>query len=177
MKGEFQIRKVPVHDTEVMERVGKLRYEVWKDEGLLDLSQFSSESWGDEFDCFGQHWIAETVDGQIVGAARMHFFRELDESSRDVAVWIRCGHVIPLPTVDFGRLVVRSDFRRRGIAQMLNDVRMNAAREMGAKSIIVTASEANAKLLLKLGFFDINERVVFPERPGAVFICMQYNFI
>ncbi len=48
---------------------------------------------------------------------------------------------------------------------------------MGAKSVIVTASEVTAALLLKHGFADIGgESVVFSDRPRVPFRPLQLNF-
>ncbi|KAJ1423506.1 hypothetical protein B484DRAFT_398645 [Ochromonadaceae sp. CCMP2298] len=66
--------------------------------------------------------------------------------------------------------------RGRGVAQFLNKLRINAAQKMGARSIMATASEANMRLLLKLGFFDIGQRIYFEDRPDTQFFALQYNF-
>ncbi len=46
---------------------------------------------------------------------------------------------------------------------------------MGAKSVVVTASEANAVLLRRLGFNDIGKIVYYDDRPGIPFHAMQLN--
>jgi hypothetical protein len=46
---------------------------------------------------------------------------------------------------------------------------------MGARSIMVTASEANAVLLRRLGFYDIGKVVYFEDRPGIAFHALQLN--
>lgn len=171
----FVLKEIKSYDIESINRIGKLRYDVWVEEGALESSQFPQGCWTDSLDESGRHWIIETKDGDLAGAARLNFLPELDESSRDAALWKRSGQNVPLPTVDLGRLVVKSKYRRCGLAQMLNDVRVEEAKAMGAKSIIVTASAGNASLLTKIGFFDIGERIVFEDRPGVTFIAMQKN--
>jgi hypothetical protein len=47
---------------------------------------------------------------------------------------------------------------------------------MGARSILVTASEKNNRLLLALGFTDTGIRESFPNRPGFPFRALQYVF-
>lgn len=111
-----------------------------------------------------------------MAAGRLTMHTHLEDSYRDVQLWKRCGKHLPLPTVDLGRLGVLSEFRGRGLAQYLNIVRMHAAKAMGAKSIMVTASAGNARLLKKLGFEDIGETVYFEDRPGTCFYALQYNF-
>ena len=61
-------------------------------------------------------------------------------------------------------------------SQSLNAVRVDAAKAMGAASVMVTASEGNARLLLKLGFVDIGETISFDDRPGVVFRALQLDF-
>ena len=85
------------------------------------------------------------------------------------------GAHLPLPTCDLGRLVVHSDYRRRGYADALNRVRIEAARNMGAKSIMVTASTGNVTLLQRLGFQAIGQHIVFSDRPNTVFHALQLN--
>jgi predicted GNAT family N-acyltransferase len=169
------ITEVLSSDVKSIETIGRLRYNVWLEEGLLKNSDFPMKSWTDQFDESARHWVAIRKDGEIIAAARFNFLTELDDCSRDVALWKRAGQELPLPTIDFGRLVVKSQFRRRGIAQKLNEIRILAAREMNAKSIIVTATKENARRLLNLGFFDINQRIYFEERPAVEFFALQMN--
>jgi predicted GNAT family N-acyltransferase len=126
-------------------------------------------------DPVGRHWIVRNENNEIIAAARMTLHDSLDDGYRDVQLWKRSGKYLPLPTVDLGRLVVLYSYRGRGIAQMLNVVRIEAARQMQAKSIMVTASEGNARLLRKLGFEDIGETIFFSDRPGTLFIALQLN--
>ncbi len=113
--------------------------------------------------------------GSLIASARLTMHFSLDDSYRDVQLWKRSGRLLPLPTVDLGRLVVLKDYRGKGMAQALNVVRIESAKQMGAKSIMVTASEGNARLLRKLGFEDIGETIYFSDRPGTLFIALQLN--
>jgi|EP01036_Dinobryon_divergens_P026497 predicted GNAT family N-acyltransferase len=174
----LSVQEIANNDMESIDRIGKLRYDVWKAEGALEVSYFPAGSWTDPFDYSGRHWVVVDSDtGDFVAAARLNFLVELDEQSRDALLWKRTGSILPLPTVDFGRLVVNANNRRQGLAQRLNEIRVVAAQEMGAKSIIVTASEGNASLLRKSGFFEIGQRIEFDDRPGVSFIAMQKNLI
>ena len=156
--------------------IGKLRYEVWSDEGHIDSSLFPTRCWLDELDFSSRHWVVRDDGGRdIVAAGRCSLHSSLDDESRDVALWRRLGRDLPLPSVDLGRLVVRKDYRRRGIGQVLNSVRIEAAKEMQAKSVMVTASIENAHLLEKLGFESLNETIYFDDRPGVCFYALQLN--
>ena len=174
----LSIQEIANTDMENIDRIGKLRYDVWKAEGALEVSYFPVGSWTDPFDYSGRHWVVVNSDtGDFVAAARLNFLVDLDEQSRDVLLWKRTGNIIPLPTVDFGRLVVNADNRRQGLAHRLNEIRIVAAQEMGARSIIVTASVGNVSLLKKSGFFEIGQRIEFDERPGVSFTAMQKNLV
>lgn len=109
----------------------------------------------------------------LVAAARMTLHVDpADTRSRDFVMFMKSPTAIPLPTVDLGRLVVRKAYRGRGYASALNEVRIQEARRLGAKSIIVTASLSNAKLLEKLGFTYTGETVYFSDRPRVQFHAM-----
>ena len=62
-----------------------------------------------------------------------------------------------------------------GIAQKLNSLRVQCARDLSARSIMVTASEGNARLLRKIGFTDIGEKIIFSDRPNTTFYALQLN--
>lgn len=164
-------------DTASMERIGQLRYQVWEQENSINAALFPDRCWVDSLDPVGRHWVLQdTASGEWMATARLTIHADLEDSYRDVQLWRKCGKHLPLPTVDLGRLVVLNKFRGRGLAQLLNITRMNVAHEMGAQSIMVTASEGNARLLKKLGFEDIGERVFFEDRPNTCFYALQYDF-
>lgn len=52
--------------------------------------------------------------------------------------------------------------------QELNMVRIAAARAMGARTIVVTASQGNARLLTRLGFESIGATIRFSDTRGRV---------
>jgi predicted GNAT family N-acyltransferase len=160
--------------------IGRLRVSVWSGEGSLDASLFPSGVWWDELDEAegARHWVVfgdKGCDAVVVAAARLTWHASFDDDYRDVQLWKSVGADLPLPTCDLGRLVVRSDFRGRGVAQLLNAARVEAARAMGAKSVMATASEGNARLLLRIGFFEIGQTVVFADRPKTTFHALQMN--
>jgi hypothetical protein len=64
-------------------------------------------------------------------------------------------------------------FRLPPTQQELNVVRIAAARAMGARTIVVTASQGNARLLARLGFESIGATVRFSDRPEVEFIAME----
>jgi predicted GNAT family N-acyltransferase len=136
--------------------------------------------WLDKFDLLdsARHWAVYStgVDGslEIVASARLTLHRPEDQDEyRDVALWNQRKLPVVYPICDMGRLVVKKEWRKRGIAQELNRIRIEYAKQWGAKMIIVTASAENARLLERIGFTDIGERIEFADRPGVAFSALQ----
>jgi len=165
---------------DLRDEIGRLRLAVWSGEGSLDVSLFPTGVWWDALDEAegSRHWVVCGGPGNttVVAAARLTWHPSFEDGYRDVELWKKAGVDLPLPTCDLGRLVVRSDFRGRGLAQQLNAARVAAARAMGARSVIATASDGNARLLRKIGFFDIGQSIVFADRPSTTFHALQLNF-
>jgi predicted GNAT family N-acyltransferase len=138
--------------------------------------------WLDDLD-YGEvvkHWVVYAFDDltkefQIAATARLTVHHSQDISQpRDVALWLNRGIPLSYPVCDMGRLVVHKQWRKRGIANELNRLRVEfASREFGAKMIIATASQGNARLLERIGFKDIGEQVEFDDRPGIIFSALQ----
>jgi predicted GNAT family N-acyltransferase len=170
------LREIDPKDTRSLQRIGELRYRVWEEENAINPELFPNRCWVDSLDQEARHWVLEDrVTGAWMAAARMTLHTTLDDDSRDVQVWRRAGKHLPLPTVDLGRLVVLAAYRGRGLAQLLNTTRIQAARQMSARSVMATASAGNARLLKKLGFEDIGETVYFEDRPDTCFYALQLN--
>ena len=163
--------------TGILLEIGRLRFNVWKNENSIKDDLFPDKVWVDDLDYTAHHWIARSSrSGAIIGASRLTLHHSLDDDYRDVQLWRRAGKDLPLPTTDLGRLVVDPEFRCRGIAQEMNKLRVEFARALGAKSVMVTASEANARLLRKIGFEDIGQTIEFSDRPRTLFVALQLNF-
>lgn len=170
------LREINPKDARSMQRVGQLRFQVWEAESAINAELFPGRCWLDPLDTVGRHWVLEdALTGAWIATARLTLHPTLEDENRDLQLWQRCGKVLPVPTVDLGRLVVLSAYRGRGLAQLLNTTRIAAARAMGARSIVVTASEGNVRLLKKLGFEDIGETVYFEDWPNACFYALQLN--
>ena len=145
----------------------------------LNPSAISNSTWLDHLDRApgSLHWISRNEKGEMIGAARLTIHHSLSET-RDLLLWKNANLPVALPVADFGRLVVRSDARGHGLGSVFNKARLHAARDKGAKTCVATASDANARLLRALGFFDVDMGVPvrFDDRPGLIFAALQYNF-
>lgn len=58
--------------------IGKLRAEIWLDEGYLLANVCQNGIWLDELDFIGKHWIAFAED-ELVAAARLTFHKSLED--------------------------------------------------------------------------------------------------
>jgi uncharacterized protein with PIN domain/prolyl-tRNA editing enzyme YbaK/EbsC (Cys-tRNA(Pro) deacylase)/predicted GNAT family N-acyltransferase len=170
-EASWVICEVSTTDTHSLSAIGCLRVQVWAAEECLDSSLFPTGEWVDAEDTAPttRHFVAQAETGEIVAAARLVCHASPASTDSDVAVFVSSGVVLDFPVFDLGRLVVRADFRRRGIASALNVARCDAARSAGARAIISTASADNARLLRRIGFASIGESISFSDRPGVVF--------
>ena len=181
---------LPVSHTDcaAIASIGELRYSVWLAEGPF---HGHSGCWTDKYDslptCY--HWVILGGDpaseaSQIVACARLTFHAHLDDH-RDIKIFTdygeQSGKPLLFPVADLGRLVVAAPFRCRGYAQQLNRVRIQAAKDLGCASVVVTASAPNVKLLLALGFVQLMQpdnlpvTVVFEDRPSTVFYALCHT--
>ncbi|CAE8698511.1 unnamed protein product [Polarella glacialis] len=168
-----------------MKAIGCLRVQVWDGEGSLDHSLFPDSCWlgSDDLLCTARHWCiransnndASNTTDIIIAAARLTLHDEND-TSRDLALWREKGIALRYPVCDLGRLVVRKDYRRRGLARRLVKVRIEAAKSWGATAILCTASADNVPLLASEGFVHLGHTIVFADRPNTVFHAMHLLF-
>lgn len=140
----------------------------------MEESLFPEGTWIEPLDRVARHWIA-LDDRGLVGAGRLTLHHSLPDNP-DGYLWIRSGLTVPLPAAHFCKLIVLKRARGLGVGKELNRLRLEAARAMGAKSILVTASDANARLLTAVGFTDTGVHETFPNRPEFPFRALQYLF-
>jgi GNAT superfamily N-acetyltransferase len=174
MPDDLSILEIPSSDTSIMKEIGALRLEVWRGETTVNESLFPTGLWIEPLDSLARHWIAR-AESKIIAAARLTVHLTLEENP-DGPWWIEHGLQVPLPVANFCKLVVHKNYRGRGLGHAFDRIRLEAAREMGARSIIVTASEKNSKLLMELGFEDTGVRGFFPNRPTFEFRGLQFLF-
>lgn len=180
----FVISEVSSHDRDIIDRIGRFRYDLWCAETEVNHSLFPERKWIEDIDYQARHWVVFEIQSDleepdshtapILGVARLTVHENLADNP-DGYLWIkndiraRC----PTPTAHLCKLSVSALARGMGIGQKLSEIRLKAAKEMGANSVIVTASEKNARILQKLGFRDTGIREVFPNRPNFEFIAMD----
>lgn len=169
----YRIVEIPSTDEVRLKAVGGLRLEVWRAETRVEETLFPNGIWLDSLDAVARHWVAHDHEERLIGAARMTLHPTLEENPEGY-LWKRAGLTVPTPAAHFCKLVVHPNCRGSGVGRSLITARLHAAIEMGAKSIVVTASERNARILSTLGFVDVGIRATFPSRPGYLFRGMQF---
>eukprot|EP01119_Soliformovum_irregulare_P006942 TRINITY_DN19352_c0_g1_i1.p1 TRINITY_DN19352_c0_g1~~TRINITY_DN19352_c0_g1_i1.p1 ORF type:complete len:193 (-),score=29.88 TRINITY_DN19352_c0_g1_i1:14-547(-) len=173
---EFKFDEIDPKEEKIMEEIGRFRMKVWKQEGKVAEELFKDGIWLDHLDPIAKHWILRDGEGAIVASCRMTIHQTLKENP-DGYLWIEKGRPLPEPVANISKLVVDAKMRGRGIASRMNQLRIKLAKELGCRSINVTASDANSRLLIsKHGFVDTSIRVIFPNRPTIEFQGLEFIY-
>ncbi len=173
-EGQIQIEELSPTSQEGLEAIGRFRLEVWRQETGVNESLFPSGVWLEPIDQGARHWVARDPEG-MVASARLSVHDKLLENP-DGYLFERAKIEVPLPAAHLCKLVVHERARGKGLATQLNKIRIEAAKRMVAKSILVTASEANSRLLHRLGFLDDGIRETFKNRPGLSLEPCVWNY-
>ena len=144
------IKQIKPNNLKIIQRIGKLRAEVWTDEGHLLPEVCKEGIWLDELDDRGKHWAVFHQD-EIVGAARLTSHNSL-ENMPHAHEFSPYNLAIGLPYCFMSRLVVRKDMRSQGLARQLDCLRLQETKQSGAKAVIILPTSYRVKSLLKLGF-------------------------
>lgn len=178
----YRLVEVEPSNTDIIRRIGQFRYELWCGETEVNHSLFPQGLWIEDIDYSARHWVvfetdSDTIDlhsAPVLGVARLTVHDNLSDNP-DGYIWIRNSieQRAPSPVGHFCKLAVSKRARGLGIGRLLSEVRIDAAKKIGAKSIIVTASENNARILKQLGFIDTGIRETFPNRPNFEFAAMD----
>eukprot|EP00026_Physarum_polycephalum_P016600 Phypoly_transcript_17545.p1 GENE.Phypoly_transcript_17545~~Phypoly_transcript_17545.p1 ORF type:complete len:202 (+),score=27.20 Phypoly_transcript_17545:160-765(+) len=159
--------------------IGRLRYDVWEEMGEIDKELFPDGVWQDKYDNVSRHWVAYKKDDtskKLVACARLTVHPTLEESV-DGYVWQKFGLHLVGSVSNISKLVVHKSARRFGLASIFNQIRIDAAKEMGAACVTSTASDINAKLLVdKFNFRDTGFLINFPNRPNVPFHLVELIF-
>ena len=162
MTNGYEPIEVDPHDRIVLEKIGRLRVLAWST--VIPATARKTNCWLDEFELAARHWCI-FHEGEPIAAARMTIHDRLEDVP-DAEIYAGVFAVpLPTPIACFSRLVVHPDFRRRGLAQKLDDVRIAAARAAVARAAVaLTPTDPRLRQFLALGFEPVGERV--PEPAG-----------
>jgi GNAT superfamily N-acetyltransferase len=152
---------IPVFEASTLEQIFEFRESIWRNEPtIIDAHKLDASSLRDGHDAHGLHWII-TVKQSIVAAARLC----IHHSARDLPYFDGFHHLrvdIPGPFASLNRLVVHPSMRRRGLSRALTNVRIDAARSKGAKTIIVEAAPDRVPGLREFGFVELGHSEALP---------------
>jgi GNAT superfamily N-acetyltransferase len=154
-----------------VEAAQRLRYTVWRSEGVM-IHHSERESIADHHDDHATHWGVFDGD-QLVGAARLCLHDELDEAP-DAELFVNAD--IPAPVASMNRLVVLKSYRGRGIGGLLDHVRIQKARELSARTVIIAPVNVDSrkKSLSGLGFHVLSKVTGHAKWSPTVEICFCY---
>lgn len=135
----------------LIHRIGELRYQVWLEEKATLGSLASRGRWVEHFDIDATHFIA-IIDDSIVAASRITFHDNFGEVP-DYEEYRDMNLDLPGPIASFNRLVVRRDFRGKGLSSLMDRVRLNEAFRHAVACTLANGVGTQRKgSLLKLGF-------------------------
>jgi len=140
-----------VTDPRILARIYRLRVEAWRTK--LDLAADVTE-WRDSFESDARHWAF--FDGERpVAAARLTISRTLADVP-DAAVYEGIlPAALPGPIASLTRLVVHPQYRGRGLARPLDEVRIAAAEAARCSCVIGATHEPRRVLQLQAQGFEV----------------------
>lgn len=135
-----------------------LRVDAWENSPRSHVinSEKYPNGFFDNLEVTGLHWVAENEQGQIIAAARGNVLHSFDELPYPGIVK---GFDLPddRPFFFYSRLVVNSDYRKNGLANKLDVLRINYQKENDINFGIVTATDKRIGALKKMGFISLGE--------------------
>jgi SAM-dependent methyltransferase/GNAT superfamily N-acetyltransferase len=154
--------EIDAHDRTLLEKIGRLRVLAWST--VMPDAASKTDCWLDEFELVVRHWCI-FHDGEPVAAARLSVHQRIEDVP-DAEVYAGVFPEPPPPPIaSLNRLVVHPEFRGKGFAEVLDEMRIQAAEGTGCCCRVV-ATPAGPKRLAQLsnaGFEPVGRPV--PEPP------------
>jgi GNAT superfamily N-acetyltransferase len=148
--GRLPFRLDEVTSREILEHIYKLRVDAWRTK--LELPG-DVTVWHDRFDPIAKHWAFFDGDRPVAAARLTISARLTDVPDADVY-----RDVLPVdlvgPIASLTRLVVHPDYRGRGLARPLDQVRIAAAEIAGCTCVIGSTHETKRVTQLESEGFE-----------------------
>jgi GNAT superfamily N-acetyltransferase len=142
-----------VTDPDALEEIFRFRAAVWAGEEWLNKHQNRARL-ADGYEGRARHWVVRQ-DGQLVAAARLSFHDRVEDVPDFEFFPTGFSITILPPIASINRLVVHPAHRLQGIATILDQLRIQIARQSGANVILGQFPPYRVRRLCKLGFKPI----------------------
>ncbi len=144
------------NNPEVLEEISKLRVIAWRASGELAERAYPDGKWLDSHDdpSHAIHWTVFDNKDRLIASARLCVHCNLDgiPDFEDFPTGRSIRGETDLPVGCLNRLVVHPSAQLKGLAKRLDEIRVEKAKELGVKTLIVQGGERRIKSLLKQGF-------------------------
>jgi hypothetical protein len=154
---------------DLLNRIGKLRFQVWKQKKTRILREFPNEEWLDEEEDSSTHWGAFHGD-RLIGACRMTIYKSIhdvpDESYHQLL------ESAPAPLNYLTRDVVTSEHQGNGIGHYFNLVRIAESEKTRVKTLFASIPDYRIRSFENLGF-----EVIRPPKLGIIFPDMKWAIV
>jgi len=171
----MELREFSHLDEDLLEKIGALRVQAWKTEAP---SAAGMGTWLDEFDRAARHW-AVFDNGILLASARLTTHGGLAEVPDAESYQGMFREPPAAPVASLNRLVVHPSARGQGLSKRLDLVRLEAAENLGCRSVILSTASGSHRVrqLMGWGFELIGYGAPFQKPPlcdlppPAVLLC------
>ncbi|MCP4550853.1 MAG: GNAT family N-acetyltransferase [Bacteroidetes bacterium] len=151
----------------LMEEIGKLRVDVWKEIDGINPDLVAKNSWIDKTDSDAMHWVI-IKDNKLVGSARMTNHEEIEDLPYSDMIQKHLLKKTCFPVSSLNRLVIHPDYQNMGLGRKIDEIRLDTAKKMGIKCIVAEPVSWRINSLKKSGFVYIGP-INYPyEAPGIM---------
>lgn len=151
---------VILNDASRLDEIFHLRIKAWENSpgGNQINSQKYPEGYQDVLDKKSLHFIATNYQDEIIGAARLSICKSVydlpyPETFNDFRKIIPANKTF----LFYSRLVIRPDFRKRGLARDFDIIRLQKHRELQLPFGLVTVNPKRSKQVSEFGFQLLGE--------------------
>jgi len=148
-----------------LERIARFRVSVWRAEGMLSDTCFTDGCCLELIDSKAIQ-VVVTDNDRLVGAIRYYQYEQLADCPNASSFNLSCVS-IPSPVATPERLVVDSDYKRRGIFKVLGLAVRALCYRHGARCMISECAPPVAKALREMGRQSLGMAASDPRFPNT----------